>query len=58
MLVAPDGAQTALAILEQTSPDALSSQAKALKSGSYILRWQVLANDGHITRGEVPFQVQ
>jgi hypothetical protein len=57
-LVAPDGAQAALAIAGQTSPDTLSSEAKGLKGGSYILRWQVLANDGHISRGEVPFQVQ
>jgi methionine-rich copper-binding protein CopC len=25
--------------------------------GDYILRWQVLALDGHITRGDVPFTV-
>ncbi len=32
--------------------------AADLKPGSYILRWQALAQDGHITRGEVPFTVQ
>jgi hypothetical protein len=26
--------------------------------GAYRLQWQVLAGDGHITRGEVPFQVK
>jgi methionine-rich copper-binding protein CopC len=57
-LIVPDGGQTALAIEKQTSPDTLNADANALKKGSYILRWQVLANDGHITRGEVPFQVQ
>jgi hypothetical protein len=25
--------------------------------GEYVLRWQVLALDGHITRGDVPFTV-
>jgi methionine-rich copper-binding protein CopC len=25
--------------------------------GAYVLRWQVLAVDGHITRGDVPFTV-
>jgi methionine-rich copper-binding protein CopC len=25
--------------------------------GDYVLRWQVLALDGHITRGDVPFTV-
>ena len=58
MLVASDGAQTALTITKQASPDTLSAEAKELKQGSYVLRWQVLANDGHITRGEVPFQIQ
>jgi methionine-rich copper-binding protein CopC len=26
--------------------------------GAYVLRWQVLATDGHITRGKVPFRVE
>ncbi len=29
-----------------------------LVPGAYTLRWQVLAVDGHITRGDVPFVVQ
>ena len=29
-----------------------------LKPGRYVLRWQALAQDGHITRGEVPFTAQ
>lgn len=28
-----------------------------LSPGTYIVRWQVLAIDGHITRGDVPFTV-
>jgi methionine-rich copper-binding protein CopC len=28
-----------------------------LTPGTYVLRWQVLAIDGHITRGDVPFTV-
>ena len=58
MLVAPDGSRSPLEIGNQPSPDTLTSQAKNLKSGSYIIQWQVLANDGHITRGEVSFRVQ
>ena len=57
-LVTPGGNQVALNIAKQASADTLNSEAKELKRGSYVLRWQVLANDGHITRGEVPFQVQ
>ena len=57
-LLAPDGKQTALGIVEASSEDSLISEARGLKSGVYLLRWQVLALDGHITRGEVPFRVQ
>ncbi len=57
-LVTPEGGQRALAIKETATRDGLVSEAKGLKSGSYILRWQVLAADGHITRGEVPFRVK
>jgi methionine-rich copper-binding protein CopC len=31
---------------------------KDLRPGTYRLQWQVLATDGHITRGEVPFAVK
>jgi copper resistance protein C len=42
----------------QEAPDTLSAKADDLKSGEYQLRWQVLAVDGHITRGEIPFTVR
>lgn len=58
VLTTPDGGTATVPIKEQTAPDTLNAQAEGLKSGSYIIRWQVLANDGHITRGEVPFRVQ
>jgi len=29
-----------------------------LVRGAYKLRWQVLAADGHITRGEISFEVK
>lgn len=38
-------------------PSELRAFAANLKSGAYHLRWQVLANDGHITRGEIAFTV-
>ena len=56
-LVGPDNAVTALTIAAQPSPDTLTTSAKDLKPGAYRLRWQVLASDGHITRGEVAFTV-
>ena len=57
-LLAPDGKQTALGNVEVSSGDSLISEAKGLKSGVYLLRWQAMALDGHISRGEVPFRVQ
>ncbi len=56
-LVAPDNTVIAMPIGKQPSPDTLTASATGLKSGAYRLRWQVLASDGHITRGEVAFTV-
>jgi methionine-rich copper-binding protein CopC len=58
VLVGPGSGQRVLEIVEQSPPDILISRIKGLSSGSYVLRWQVLASDGHITRGEVPFSVR
>ncbi|MFI5059005.1 MAG: copper resistance protein CopC [Candidatus Acidiferrales bacterium] len=57
-LLMPDGQVKKLAQLPQPSPAGLAAKTSRLVPGSYVLRWQVLANDGHITRGEVPFQVK
>lgn len=57
-LVLPGGKVDKLTQLPQPSPPSLAAKTSRLTSGSYILRWQVLANDGHITRGEVPFEVK
>jgi len=56
-LIGPDGATQALQIDGQAAPDTILSQAKGLHPGEYRLRWQVLASDGHITRGEIRFTV-
>ena len=56
-LISPDGSAKALEISAQSPPDTISSKAKGLHPGEYRLRWQVLASDGHITRGEIPFTV-
>jgi len=57
MLLNPDNSTTDLKIDEQKSADTLTSKATGLKPGAYKIRWQVLAPDGHITRGEIPFTV-
>ena len=44
--------------VDKSSPEKLTGMALSLAPGAYQLRWQVLAVDGHITRGELPFQVK
>ena len=56
-LVFPDGNTKTLEISKKTAADTLSAAATGLAAGEYRLRWQVLASDGHITRGEIPFTV-
>jgi methionine-rich copper-binding protein CopC len=55
-LITPDNAQTKLPIVDDGPPDVMTTGAD-LKPGDYTVRWQVLAVDGHITRGDVPFTV-
>ena len=50
-------AETALPLAPDSPADRLTSST-TLQPGDYVLRWQVLAVDGHITRGDVPFHVQ
>ena len=52
-----DGADQTLPLQPTGAEDVLAAQA-TLAPGSYVLRWQVLAVDGHITRGDVPFVVR
>jgi len=54
-LVRPGKVQDVLP-LAPGSDDALAANA-TLAPGAHVLRWQVLAIDGHITRGDVPFTV-
>ncbi len=51
------GAETALPIDPASPPDSLATTA-ALQPGDCIVRWQVLAVDGHITRGDIPLIVR
>jgi copper resistance protein C len=56
LLTAPGGGQQTLKIGANDAPDVLTAAA-TLTPGAYNVRWQVLAVDGHITRGDVPFTV-
>lgn len=53
-LTQPDQVQAVLPIEAGPTPDVLQGEAD-LGPGAYRLRWQVLAVDGHITRGDVAF---
>jgi len=57
ILVDPDGSLQTLEISGQDPPNTISAKARGLRPGVYRLRWQVLASDGHITRGEISFTV-
>ena len=43
---------------KQEALDTLTAHASKLSPGKYAIHWQVLSADGHITRGEVPFEVK
>jgi copper resistance protein C len=55
-LTRPDHSQVVLPIDPDGPPDIMTTRTE-LSPGAYSVRWQVLAIDGHITRGDVPFTV-
>jgi copper resistance protein C len=58
-LVAPDGKLAKITIGSQPAPGLLAARLTGLVvKGAYELRWQVLAIDGHVTRGKVLFQIK
>ena len=58
MLLSPGGKLEKVAIGSQPAPGVLSAKLTGLVKGAYELRWQVLAVDGHVTRGKVLFQIK
>jgi methionine-rich copper-binding protein CopC len=57
LLIDGKGVSSTLAIVKSGPPDIMTAKATGLVAGDYKLRWQVLAIDGHITRGDIPFRV-
>ena len=55
-LVLPSGKVEPLKITAPSQSE-LGAQTQ-LNPGKYVIRWQALATDGHITRGEIPFTVR
>ena len=56
-LIQSDGSTMTLTLAKQDTPDVLQCKATGLKPGAYKLKWNVLASDGHMSKGEVPFTV-
>ena len=52
--------QGAVVAIEGTDqqPGALIARLSGLRAGAYTLHWQVLAADGHITRGIISFRIK
>ncbi len=55
-LIRPDRSKDAIPIAPGGPPDIINAHLQ-LSPGAYVIRWQVLAVDGHITRGDVPITV-
>jgi methionine-rich copper-binding protein CopC len=55
-LIRPDQSRSTVAIAPDAPPDIINAHLD-LPPGAYVIRWQVLAVDGHITRGDVPITV-
>src|SRR5437764_6301766 len=57
VLLDPVGKETAVTFDQGAPADVIIAHISSLTPGEYRLRWQVLALDGHITRGDIPFSV-
>jgi hypothetical protein len=56
-LTRKDGSNSKLQAIPQPSANMLAATGVGLPVGEYRIRWQVLASDGHITSGEIPFSI-
>jgi methionine-rich copper-binding protein CopC len=56
-VIATAGDKADVPIDQAGDPNVLAGTTADLAPGAYVLRWQVLAIDGHITRGDIPFVV-
>lgn len=56
-LTRADGKLVPLRMAASDKPAELRATVNNLKNDKYIVHWQVLASDGHITRGDIAFAV-
>jgi len=57
-LMYPEGGLHILQVRSNEPADIVTAQVANLSTGHYDLKWQVLASDGHITQGDIPFSVK
>jgi hypothetical protein len=58
IIISANGGDRKVQISAASAPDCMDSKVTGVTGGVYVLRWQVLAADGHISRGQVPFRVR
>lgn len=51
-----DGAELPITLLD-APPGVLAGMVDLTPASACVLHWQVLSQDGHITRGDIPFSV-
>ena len=56
LLLKQGDTSTRMTLAAAAAPDLLRAELD-IAPGDYVIAWQVLATDGHITRGNVPFTV-
>jgi copper resistance protein C len=56
-IVCADGVEFPVTLLD-APPGVLDGRADLAPAGACVLHWQVLSQDGHITRGDIPFFVR
>lgn len=56
-LIAPDRKEINIPVAADSPAEVIAGQATLKQSGAFRMRWQVLALDGHITRGDINFTV-
>ncbi len=56
-LEGPGGLTTPVTLTTEDETTTLGGRAEVRTAGLWKVRWQVLAADGHVTRGEVAFRV-
>jgi len=57
VVVSDDGRSFPVELQAGAAEDVLDGRVMGVPAGPYRLRWIVLAIDGHITRGDIPFAV-